>query len=478
MADKYIVSGCSFCGKGDGPLIPTEAGHNDATGYAWGLTSTNTDAINILTGSAPKYGTAIAAGDTVYIRSKTSAGADLVITASGAVTFGSATATISAPITWVLDGGSKWSGINGTLSFETTGQYAFTAARYNAYVAQNHEKWILKTTTAYNGVTTPLVTRENLFGNWLVDFSLSTDVSRGANITTVGVNSTLCFWKNSRWISHQRIDASALLTSGSTSKIVMDNCIIDLIASESIQIFNIVGGSILEMLGGEIRGAGATSVTSLTKAANAGWIKTIGTKIPFEVKLNTGNPPNLYSVECMGADATVGTRGGYWWGELSSRSDGYYPHLNAVLPDSSNSAWSWWMYPSAVTPLSVGELTTTTLYSATAATATITMELLVYTGFSAVNAGTVYMVASYVDDTTGEVVTLSTKDPSNGALTASTASWSSSTYGPANFNKVKLELTTASTIKQDTLITVVLTCEAKSVNPTDVLIIDPGIQVA
>jgi hypothetical protein len=257
----------------------------------------------------------------------------------------------------------------------------------------------------------------------------------------------------------------------------MDNCIIELIASESIQIFNIVGGSMLEMIGGEIRGVGATSVTSLTKAASAGWIKTIGTKIPFELRLNTGNPPFLYAVECVGADSTVGARSGYWWGELSSRTDGYYPTLNAVLTDSVSSPWSWWMYPSNATAAAPGDLTSTVLYSATADTADISLEFLSYTGFSAVNAGTVYAVISYVDDTTGEVVTLTTKDTAKGALTTSTASWSSSTYGPANFNKYKLVATTPSTIKQNSLITVTLTCEAKSVNPTDVLIIDPSVQV-
>jgi hypothetical protein len=129
MADKYIVSGCSFCGKGDGPLIPTEAAHNDAAGYAWGLTSTDTDAINIFMGAAPKFGTAIAANDTVYIRSKTAAGADVTTTISANTNFGS---TLSN-VTWVIDAGTKWADVNGVVTFTTSSNQMIARASNNYY---------------------------------------------------------------------------------------------------------------------------------------------------------------------------------------------------------------------------------------------------------------------------------------------------------------------------------------------------------
>ncbi len=112
MAEKYIVDGAAYCGKGDGPLIPTDISHQDATGYAW-------NNINVFTtGAAPAYGTAPAAGDIIYIRSKNASGADITVNFNSAsLTIGSANASATAPISWVIDGGTKWSSINGTFTF-------------------------------------------------------------------------------------------------------------------------------------------------------------------------------------------------------------------------------------------------------------------------------------------------------------------------------------------------------------------------
>src|SRR5574337_2055399 len=109
MATKYLIFGAAFNGDG---TTSSEAASNGAAG-AWNQSS-------ILTGTAPTYG-ALAAGDTVNIRSKTGAGADADIsnTLGASITLGSASATATAPITWILDDGTIWAGKNGTLTYTT-----------------------------------------------------------------------------------------------------------------------------------------------------------------------------------------------------------------------------------------------------------------------------------------------------------------------------------------------------------------------
>ena len=97
MANKYIIHGATFCGDGTSNAL---AASNGAVG-AW-------DNINILEGVAPAYGTAVAAGDIVFIRSKTAVGADITRTLTATVTLGSAAATTANWVTWVLDNGSLW----------------------------------------------------------------------------------------------------------------------------------------------------------------------------------------------------------------------------------------------------------------------------------------------------------------------------------------------------------------------------------
>ena len=108
MANKYIIEGAAFNGDG---TSPAEATSNGGVG-AW-------NTISYFEGATPAYGS-IGAGDTVYIRSKTAAGANITRTWSTSVSYGSANATISAPIYWILDAGNVWPGISGTLTYTTT----------------------------------------------------------------------------------------------------------------------------------------------------------------------------------------------------------------------------------------------------------------------------------------------------------------------------------------------------------------------
>src|SRR5574337_1781350 len=137
MATKYLIFGAAFNGDG---TTSSEAASNGAAG-AWNQSS-------ILTGTAPTYG-ALAAGDTVNIRSKTGAGADADIsnTLGASITLGSASATATAPITWILDDGTIWAGKNGTLTYTSSStSYTITLRANNIFYARTPLNWILENT--------------------------------------------------------------------------------------------------------------------------------------------------------------------------------------------------------------------------------------------------------------------------------------------------------------------------------------------
>lgn len=131
MANKYIIHGATYCGDGTSSALATSAG---AAG-AW-------NDINVLEGTSPAYG-ALAAGDVVYIRSKTSAGADITRTLAANVTLGSSAATAAAWVTWVIDGGTIWSGINGTLTYTMASSYTVTQMAYNDIQADIPDRFAL-----------------------------------------------------------------------------------------------------------------------------------------------------------------------------------------------------------------------------------------------------------------------------------------------------------------------------------------------
>ena len=144
MANKYLIHGATYCGDG---TASNEAASAGAAG-AW-------NNINVFEGTAPAYGTAPVAGDFVYIRSKTSAGADITRTLTADITIGSANATITNPVTWVLDNGAIWSGIDGKLSYQCSGGNCKTTVRsYNAVIAQTQSALEFVTSNAWGSAWT------------------------------------------------------------------------------------------------------------------------------------------------------------------------------------------------------------------------------------------------------------------------------------------------------------------------------------
>ena len=141
MANKYIIHGATYCGDGTSSAVASSNG---------GVGSWND--INVFEGIAPAYGTAPAAGDTVYIRSKTSAGADITRTLAAAISLGSAAATVNNPIYFILDQGIIWSGITGTLTYQAgTSSYSVTIRAYNIIDGTTQDALVIKNTATTPG---------------------------------------------------------------------------------------------------------------------------------------------------------------------------------------------------------------------------------------------------------------------------------------------------------------------------------------
>lgn len=224
-----------------------------------------------------------------------------------------------------------------------------------------------------------------------------------------------------------------------------------------------------------------------------------------------------------------------------------YPTLNAVLPDSGNTPWSWRVSPLYTSPSRFHQLPLMQKqYDQVAATKTVTVELLVnqllhagdiaLTGITGtfdvgdtvtgatsgatatvvsvlggttlslksvngafqagevvsngvgasgtasnnlvgLDAGSVRMFVAYVDASTGETVVVSSLE-AGAALQASSAAWSSTTYGAKTYDRRKLSITTPTNIKQHSLITVTVEHNIEGVNADDFFFVDPDFTVS
>ena len=182
MAERYLIHGAAYCGDG---TASNEAASAGAAG-AW-------NNINVLEGSAPAYG-ALAAGDTVYIRSKTSGGADITRTLAANATLGYASATDAAWVRWVVDGGTVWSGINGTVQYDCPSTYTVTLRSYNSFECEVQDRFVIReaNAAAYNKVTL-IFAQYTQMRKVLIDLSYATTSggAYGAHVAATTANSVI-----------------------------------------------------------------------------------------------------------------------------------------------------------------------------------------------------------------------------------------------------------------------------------------------
>ena len=465
MSNKYIVEGAAFDGDGTTSAVAVSAG---APG-AW-------NTITYFEGAAPAYGT-LAAGDVVYIRSKDITGADIVRTVGAAISLGSVVGN-----TWVIDGGNMWPGVVGVVAYRRSANFAVSLRTINTFLADNPGQ--LQFQCEYVAANVSLfinVANSILIKNAKIDANRVTYSSSGPWLVSIASSSSLVF-------INLRIDSgnkcAKLITLPDYARPIFINPHITL-ATVVGPIF-ITGsqsyGGGAAVFGGTIDGVGAdTGQVLLSTVVNAGMLELYGLDFPKTMTsavTTTGTFGGQSGVLGMGLDRGLGAIINRRFGLCDSRTVNSYPTLNATFPDSAATPWSWYVYP---TNTSVGmpiELPFHKVYTDTAAVKTITVELLVGDTFSVVNQGNLWVDVMYVDDTTGLMKYVSTLNPlTETALTPSAAGWTSVAWGAVSCVKRKIVVTTPTSIKQDTMITMILGGTCKAVGAGHVLFVDPDPQL-
>lgn len=468
MANKYIIDGATYCGDGTTSAAAASAG---AAG-AW-------NTIAILEGSTPAYGV-LAVGDVVNIRSKTAGGADLVRTLTSGLQIGSSAPTVStAPVTWILDNGIIWAGIDGILSYTPVGDnFGANLRAYNRLIARTQNAIRFITINAYGSVWTPLISNPGSYGKGLmIDAAAWT---RGYRVEVAMVSAILEDLYFDAGTGGQDGYALFMAAGYNDSQNTLINPMIIKaggVSSAVVTAGAYQGSGSFLVLGGSISGASTDVGMPLVNTGYGGTVTFIGTQIPRTMVLSNARDLRT-KINVVGCDAD-GT-GGYLqegWGWATSRTDNYPPVLNATLPDAGLTPWAYRVYMPEASASNVIRIPLTKLYVDTPQTKTITVEVLVATGLTSTK-DNLWAYIEYVDATTGITKHLSTKDFSGAASDTSTAAWSSATWGMISFNKVKMTVTTPTTIKQDTLISVMVMGTLKSASANDVLFIDPDFTVS
>jgi hypothetical protein len=466
MANKYIIHGATYCG--DGTASNEAAGAGQAG--AW-------NDINVFEGTAPAQGT-LSAGDVVYIRSKTSAGADITRTVNASnVTLGSANASSGSWITWILDGGTVWSGVDGVLQYSLSGVYVSILRDYNEYVCEVQDALrIVEVGNTNNGKNWVTLQTYTKLKNLLLDFSAHS-LEYAGKIVSGGFHSDHYLENVHIKVNRNWYGSFSMNQSG---KITLINPDIELTTNtdNGYAFFQGAGyGCSVRIYGGRFHGAGAVTGRYLFGdfIQSGSNLLVYGLDIPREVILsNLPAGPSGFT-RAMGLDNGTGANVIEWWGEADSRDDNNYPTLSSFLPNSTSTPWSWKIRTLQATRYRPMVLPTSQLYTDTAATKTITLNLLVNQDFAEVTKETCWITVSYTDDSTGLPKYVSSRDMAGGALDSSTASWSATTYGAVTLQKKQLQVTTPTDIKQDTVIYVELHCTAGMVDSSsDLIFMDPS----
>ena len=465
MANKFIIEGAAFNGDGTSSAEATVAG---------GVGAWNT--ITYFEGATPAYGS-LAAGDVVYIRSKTAAGADITRTLTAALTVGSANATASDHVRWILDGGTVWGGVNGVLTLTGT-SFTVTLRAYNSIQAEVRGAFVYRMTNI--SATSSLILSDACeVKHVLFDGTLQT--SNGCQITSVGSSRVRIV--SCDCITNRRQPGNGLFAGGEYSIITIIEPRVEVLSVQNVQIFRPgnLGGSI-EVLGGRVYGAGATTGTSVALInGSTGGVRIYGTDIPKTMMLihTSTLSGNSGVVEAVGLDGGAGAAFADWrWGEMDSRSDGNYPTLNAFLPMTTQQPWSWKVWPNKTTRNVPFKVPSMKLYTGDAGIKTLTCNFLVSDSIVGVNTESTWLEVEYIEDGTGLTKHVDSRTINELSLEASTSTWSATTYGAVNLLKRQIQITTPTAVKKDTLVIATLRSFVNAVSSNDLLFVCPDVVMA
>jgi hypothetical protein len=470
MAEKFIRHGETYYGDG---TTSHAASSNGGVG-AW-------NNINIFEGSTPTYGS-LNAGDVVYIRSKDAGGADITRTISGNTLLGSTTATETNPISWIIDGGTKWSGVDGTVKYEDTSGVRYIEARVNNIIgAENQDKLILHLTSTY-----PIGNYIYIKG-WL----RKAKVIAGNTVTSeanIQIASSVLGRPATAEDVHFVVDKGVGARIYTSDHFRLLNPDIEMVSNAAAQscigVDTLYSAARLEIIGGRVRGSGAGSMTTLFNVVESNSvsyygstrIRAVGFDVPKSMPVSNYGLNRSGVIEMIGLDGGIGAHHEETWGWATSRTDNNPPYLSAQLPDSGLTEWSWRVYPKAASFNVPLRMPFVKMFQDTAAAQTITLEVLVATTLSPTKKS-MWMTVDYMDDSTGLPKHISTFDVGASALDSSSAAWSATVWGVVSFNKRKLEIDTPTAVRQDSVITVCFYFGIASATDLDILFVDPDFAV-
>lgn len=467
MADRFIIHGAAFNGDG---TTSAEAASNGGVG-AW-------NTITYFEGTTPAYGT-LPAGTTVYIRSKDAAGADITIAKTLATTLGSAAATLTAPVYWVFDAGASWSGVSGVITYSFSTQVACTTRDHNHIICAPSYNFVITNTMAAFGATQFCVIGKASTQNLKIDCSACSTFHGPFHLFADGIHESM--WIRS---AARHLVLVKCASSGALNNTVFYNPKIELLLPTELDpVFDTSGyfnSAPLTVFGGEVFGAGAVEGVVLVKnQVNTGGFRAYGLKYPRVIALSSAAQTTTQAEAYVnGADGILGNA---YWGyyyAYDSRDDGYYPTLNASLETSTGDNWSYKVYPYRTNPTLPAQIVTSKIWSQAAAAKTVTLEILWPDAMASPTSDKVWMTVQYTDDASGLKKVQSTRNMQGVTLATSSALWSASTYGPTLFDKHKLQITTATSIKQDTEVVIAFFSIPTAASANDVVFVDPDPSIA
>lgn len=483
MANKYIIHGATYCGNG---LASTEAASAGAAG-AW-------NDINVFEGAPPAYGTAPASGDVVYIRSKTSVGADITRTNSSGspVYLGSATATANNPITWIIDDGTIWPGA-GVLKYQTSVNTNRISFRANNFFKStlNNLRFATTQTSESAGDGYPWVEVHGVVEGLHFDTRTYTNTVARCCIA-FGDGGTLVNPVIKLGARYSGSDPTYAFFSITVNRgdlhLINPDVELTSVGLAPSGLFGIPQSYPRNyyVYGGRVYGAGANVenqvLCSQAGSYCSGLIKLVGFEFPRSMKV-VNNPIGASQasasagthIEIIGCDGGIGGHHEACWGWMTSRTDNNPPYLSAFGLDSELTAWAWRVYPYSPSMQSPMHIPAMKMYTDDSSVKTISQEVLVAdTLVPTMTKASLWFSVGYTD-TSDIQRSENTRD--SGALADSLANWSAEVWGMIALVKKSLSLTTKYAIKKDTVITLTLYGYAKAASVNDVLFVDPDFGV-
>lgn len=482
MANKYIRHGATYNGDG----TTSAAAASDGGVGAW-------NSLNVFEGTAPAFGS-LGAGDVVYIRSKNEAGADISTTMTALRNIGSTAATATSPITWIIDNGAVWPGIDGTITYTAATVWALALRDYNNLVCQTLGSLVSQATG------TSVSDNKSLFE--LGEASYVRGVKAAYPNNTDQYSRVRAFLlKNGCVLDSPIVKAgrlsnslesyggifSSYAKSGTATVLNPDVELLDAsVYGTGLTVIEDNYYFMLTIIGGRTYGAGAVSGNHIIGWAGStprSAVRLVGHQFPRSMDVVRGGGLGFSSqlsparIEVFGCDDGLGGHLEELWGYATSRSDNNPPTLSATLPNAAATPWAWRVYPRNAGNPSAARLPLTRLYTDTAATRTLTLEVLVPDSLVPTKES-MWLTIEYTDNATGLPKSITTRDFAAGALDTSSAAWTFTSWGLTTLLKRKIEIVTPTAIKPDTMIHAVLWWRNKAVTALDVAFVNPELGVA